>query len=40
MYRKVLQEDIDNLQMATLIKSGKSKLGNFSNVYHQQHIQQ
>jgi hypothetical protein len=37
--RKVLQEDIDNLQLSRLPynRSGIAMIGNFSNIWHQQH---
>lgn len=39
IYRKVLQKDIDNLNLQHLAynSSGKAIIGNFSNIWHQQH---
>jgi hypothetical protein len=39
MYRKVLQNDIDNLRLHRLrFINGKARLGEFTNVYHTSHI--
>ena len=39
IYRKVLQQDIDNLNLQHLAynRYGKAIIGNFSNIWHQQH---
>lgn len=37
IYRKVLQRDIDNLNLSTLINKGMNYIGSFSSQYHHKH---